>query len=286
MKKPGFILFVLIFTLSGCADKVRETASAELKGCGRIVSTAPSITETLFELGLGSNIAGVTENCHFPDVVKYIPKIGEVLDINLESILMLKPDTVFVISANQSLKNKLESLKIKTVAVDQSTIEGFMTSLDIIGKECLVSERSAQLKKNISDRMKPISGGAFKKVMIVAGRDYFSKNIKDVYIAGSDRFYSELLKIAGAENVYDGDLGYPKIQIEGIISMNPDIIIDVVTIGKECEKQKETLEKSWYSIKDVNAVKNDKVFVVCKDYWSIPGPRFVNIIEELSAMVK
>lgn len=286
MKKPGFILFVLIFTLSGCADKVRETASAELKGCGRIVSTAPSITETLFELGLGSSIAGVTENCHFPEGVKYIPKIGEVLDINLESILMLKPDTVFVISANQSLKNKLESLKIKTVVVDQSTVGGFMASLDIIGKECLVTERSAELKKNISDRMKSRSGGTFKKVMIVAGRDYFSKNIKDVYIAGNDRFYSELLKITGSKNVYQGDFSYPKIQIEGIISMNPDVIVDVVTIGNECEKQKEMLMKSWSALSDVNAVKNDKVFVVCKDYWSIPGPRFVNIIEELSVMVK
>ncbi|HNW83028.1 MAG TPA: helical backbone metal receptor [bacterium] len=279
------ILFGFSVFLSGCEDK-KVDIKVPVEGCGRIISTAPSITETLFALGLGSNITGVTGNCHFPDGVEKKAKIGEVLDINMESVLMLKPDTVFVLSANQSLKNKLGSLKIKTVVIDQSTIDGFMASLDIIGKECLVEEKATELKKSISERMTPSKTAELKKVMIVAGRDYFSENIKDVYIAGNDRFYSELLKFAGAGNVYHGDLSYPKIQLEGIISMNPDIIVDVVTIGNECEKQKEMFLKSWSSLCDVNAVKNNRVFIVCKDYWSIPGPRFVNIIEELSEMVK
>lgn len=276
-------IFIIISFAAGCSIKVENENTNSV--CKRIISSAPSITETLFEFGLGSNITGVTENDHFQGV-ENIPKIGKVLDVSMESLVSLKPDTVFVISANQSLKKKLESLKIKTVVIDHSTINGFLASLDIIGKECLAYDRAAELKKIFLSRMTPVKIETEKKVMIVVGRDYFSENIKDVYIAGNDGFYSDLLKIAGSENVYQGELSYPKIQVEGIISMNPDIIVDVVTIGNECENQKRTLEKSWYSIKDVNAVKNDKVFVVCKDYWSIPGPRFVNIIEELSAMVK
>lgn len=271
--------------MTACVEKSKETANHEIKGCGKIISTAPSITETLFELGLGENIIGVTENCHFPKEVKNIPKIGKVLDINIEFIVSLKPDTVFVISANDSLKKKLEALNIKTVVVDQSTIGGFMTSLDIIGKQCLISERSAELKKNILSRMTTKSIESLKKILIVVGRDYSSTQIKDVYAAGSDGFYSEILKSVKIRNAYEGDLNYPKIQIEGIMSLNPDIIVDVVTTGEICEKDKERLKQSWLMLVDINAVKKGKVFIVCNDYWSIPGPRFVSIIEELSEMV-
>lgn len=273
-----FITAVAFFT--GCISENNDREKEMPAGCGRIVSTAPSITETLFELGLGGNVQGVTESCKYPEEAAKITRIGSVLDVNMETVISLRPDTVFVISANSGLVQRLQALNIKTFIVDQSTVAGFMKSLDEIGQKCAVSQKAAEIKSAIEKRMKTVRSGEKKKIMVVAGRDYFSSDIKDVYIAGNDGFYSELIKLAGHENVYDGVLSYPKIQVEGLISLDPDIIFDVITNGGMCENSEKYL-KSWSALRDLKAVKNGSVFMICKDYWSIPGPRFMNIVEDI-----
>ena len=122
--------------------------------------------------------------------------------------------------------------------------------------------------------------GVKKKILILVGRDYESVSIKDAYAVGDDKFLNEIINLSGAENAYGGTLAYPKIQLEGIISLNPDIVIDIVTASDLTQEKLEIIKKSWSNL-DINAVKNGKVFVKTDDFWSLPGPRFVKIIEEI-----
>ena len=87
-----FVVFTLFFV--SCKYGREEKADDEENRCKRIVSTAPSITETLFELGLGERIVGVSDNCSYPEGVKNIEKVGKVLDLSYEGILIKKPDMV------------------------------------------------------------------------------------------------------------------------------------------------------------------------------------------------
>lgn len=77
-----------------------------------------------------------------------------------------------------------------------------------------------------------------------------------------------------------GEMPYPKIQLEGILSLDPDIVIDIVTASGLTPEKLEFIEKSWANL-DINAVKDGKVFIKTDDFWSLPGPRFVRIIEEI-----
>ena len=121
--------------------------------------------------------------------------------------------------------------------------------------------------------------------MILVGRDHESNSIKDAYVVGKDGFLNEIITLSGAENVYQEDMPYPKIQLEGIIALNPDIVIDVITASNLTPEKLEFLKKSWENL-DINAVKNGKVFVKTEDFWSLPGPRFVKIIEEIKKIVE
>ena len=254
--------------------------------CKRIVSTAPSITETLFELGLGENVVGVTENCLFPEASKSKPKIGKAFDINSEAVAALKPDTVFVLSAYGELAGKFQSLGIKTVVVEQSTVRGFIDSIDVFGKTCKIEEKTAKFKEKFTRYLKENAAeNSGKKIMILVGRDYESSSVKDAYIVGKDGFLNEIISLSGAENVYQGDMPYPKIQLEGIIALNPDIVIDVITASNLTPEKLEFLRKNWSNL-DINAVKNGKVFVKTEDFWSLPGPRFVKIIEEIKNILE
>ncbi|HSW60847.1 MAG TPA: helical backbone metal receptor [bacterium] len=279
-------LAIVLILFTGCKDEKRADASI----CKRIVSTAPSITSTLFELGLGDKIAGVTDNCKLPDGVRNISRIGKVLDINSESVMMLKPDTAIVLSANEPLARKMNNLKINTIVVDQSTIDGFMFSLKIIGEICSVQESAADLNYRIEEKLNSVVN-SFKpdkslKIMVVAGRDYFDEGIKDVYIAGRDGFYDKIMTIIGVQNVYQGSLTYPKIQVEGIMTLDPDVIIDVVTMENISEEKLVSMQKNWDKLNNLKAVKNKKVFMINKDYWSIPGPGYVRIVEDFIEMMK
>ena len=276
--------FITIFLLVSCSTKEAKKVENTVP-CQRIVSTAPSITETLFDLGLGENIVGVTENCLYPEAAKSKPKIGKAFDINVEAVAALKPDTVFVLSAYGELAGKLQSLGIKTVVVEQSTVRGFIDSIDVFGKTCSIEEKTAKFKEKFIPYLKENAVKNFgKKVMILVGRDYESRSVKDAYIVGKDGFLNEIITLSGAENVYQGNMPYPKIQLEGIIALNPDIVIDVITASNLTPEKLDFITKSWSDL-DINAVKNGKVFIKTEDFWSLPGPRFVKIIEEIKSII-
>lgn len=277
-------LLIVIFLLVSCSTKEAKKVENTVP-CQRIVSTAPSITETLFDLGLGENLVGVTENCQYPEAANAKPKIGKAFDINVEAVAALKPDTVFVLSAYGELAGKLQSLGMKTVVVEQSTVRGFIDSTDVFGKSCAIEEKAAKFKEKFVPYLKENAvKNSGKKIMILVGRDYESSSIKDAYVVGKDGFLNEIIMLSGTENVYQGDMPYPKIQLEGIIALNPDIVIDVITASNLTPEKLEFLKKSWSEI-EINAVKNGKVFVKTEDFWSLPGPRFVKIIEEIKSII-
>ena len=284
MIRKIFFLMV-VFLLIACNQQTKLKEESDIQ-CNRIVSTAPSITETLYELGLGDNIVGVTENCLFPEEARQKPKIGKAFNINSEAVAALRPDTVFVLSAYRQLAEKLNSLGVKTVVVEQSTVRGFVDSIDVFSKACGIEHKGKIFKEKFIPYLH--NGTALnsrKKIMILVGRDYESSSIKDAYIVGKDGFLNEIIALSGASNVYDGDMPYPKIQLEGVISFNPDIVIDVVTASDLTPEKLKFIEKSWSNL-DINAVKNGKVFVKTEDFWSLPGPRFIKIIEEIKNILE
>src|SRR6516165_6917265 len=86
-------------------------------GQQRIVSTSPGITETLFALGLGSRVVGVSEHCHYPREVIKLPKVGTFLQPNLEQIAQLQPDLVILHKRPNGLSGRLQALGIRSLEV-------------------------------------------------------------------------------------------------------------------------------------------------------------------------
>ena len=283
--KTVAVLLAIVFASSCMKNGKTETENNNVP-CKRIVSTAPSITETLYELGLGENVAGVTENRLYPEAAKSKPKIGKAFNINVEAVAALKPDTVFVLSAYGELAGKLQSVGIKTVVVEQSAVRGFVDSIATFAQTCGIEEKGKAFRKKFTPYLDGSTvRNSGKRIMILVGRDYESVSVKDAYIVGKDGFLNEIIMLSGAENVYQGDMPYPKIQIEGIIALNPDIVIDVITASDLTPEKLEFLKKSWSEI-NINAVKDGKVFIKTEDFWSLPGPRFIKIIEEIRKIVE
>ena len=278
-------LFIAIFLLVSCGAKEAKKVE-NTDPCQRIVSTAPSITETLFDLGLGENVVGVTENCHYPEEVKSKAKIGKAFSVSSEAVVSLKPDTVFVLSAYGELASKMKAAGLKTVILDQTSVQGFVDSIDVVAQTCKIQEKGRDFKAKFEPYLKNNEKeGEKKKILILVGRDYENSTIKDAYAVGDDRFLNVIIDLCGATNAYTGNMAYPKIQLEGILSLNPDIVIDIITANDLTPEKLDFIAKSWSGL-DINAVKNGKVFIKTEDFWSLPGPRFVKIIEEIKNILE
>ena len=279
------LLFIAFFALS-CTKSAEKEVENKNVPCQRIVSTAPSITETLFDLGLGDKVVGVTENCHYPEEVKSKSKIGKAFSISSEAVVALKPDTVFVLSAYGELASKMKAAGMKTVILDQTSVQGFVDSIDVVAETCKIEEKGKDFKAKFEPYLKKTEKeGEKKKILILVGRDYENSTIKDAYAVGDDKFLNEIINLCGAINAYTGNMAYPKIQLEGILSLNPDIVIDIITANDLTPEKLDFIAKSWSEI-DINAVKNGKVFIKTEDFWSLPGPRFVKIIEEIKNILE
>ncbi len=287
MKKISKIIVLLLaaFFVLSCSKSAKAEAEKSDLPCQRIVSTAPSITETLFDLGLGDKVVGVTENCHYPEEVKSKSKIGKAFSISSEAVVALKPDVVFVLSAYGELASKMKAAGMKTVILDQTSVQGFVDSIDVVAESCGIEEKGKDFKAKFEPYLKKTEKeGEKRKILILVGRDYENSSIKDAYAVGDDRFLNEIINLCGAENAYSGKMSYPKLQLEGILSLDPDIVIDIITASDLTPEKLAFIEKSWAGL-DIKAVKNGKVFIRTEDFWSLPGPRFVKIIEEIKSII-
>jgi iron complex transport system substrate-binding protein len=255
----------------------------------RIISLAPSITECLYVLGLMDQVVGVTRYCDYPPEALTKTKIGGYYDPNYEAILMLKPDLIIMLAEHEEPRENLAKLGYNIVVVNHKSISGILRSIEAIGEACGASEKARSITEDIRARMERIrektEGLSHPRVMVSIGRNMGSGTLKDVYISGNEGFYNEMIEFIGGVNVYKGGVAFPVVSGEGIIIMNPEIIIDVVPDLEERGWDPEMIYKEWDVVSQVDAVKNRRVHVFGEDYVAVPGPRFISIMEKIARVI-
>lgn len=256
----------------------------------RIISMAPSLTEMLFALGLGDQVIGVTKFCQHPPAARSKPNIGGFYDANYEKIVRLNPTLVVLLEAHDDARRKFDALGIDYLEVDNHSTADILDSLIAIGKRCQTEKTARQLVKSIRQRINTVRRTAVAhntapRVLVCIGRAMGSGRIKDAYLAGKGTIYDELLGIAGAENAYSGSIEYPTVGAEAIVRINPDIIIDLATNLKDKNLTPEDVRREWRALPGLKAVRNHNIYVLTDDYVTIPGPRFIKLLEDFSRIL-
>ena len=252
----------------------------------RIASLAPSITEVLFAVGMGDRVAGVTRFCLHPPAATAKPKIGGYFDPNYEAIIALDPDLVILLDTHTQVRDHLAALDKTVMAVDHQSIDGILDSIERIAEAGGRGEAGAALAADIRRRMAAIAertgGRARPRVLVSAGRTLGSGSLEQIYIAGKGNFYTQLVELAGGTNAYEGGISFPSVSAEGVIHMNPDVIVEMVGNTEVQGLSPEAIAAEWQVLRHVNAVTNGQIHVFTEDYAVIPGPRFILTLEKLA----
>ncbi len=236
----------------------------------RIVSLAPSITETLFFLGLGDKVVGVTRYCNFPPEAQTKTIIGGVIDPNYEIIVSLKPDLIIMTVEGNTKESfdKLSSLGFKIFVTNPRNFDGiFKTMLDI-GKICGVEDRAISLVDSLKRELDKIKK---KNIAKAKPKIFVLLSLNPVMTAGKNTFINEIIEKAGGINVAgNSKQNYPIFNREEILKVNPDIII--LTDPKVGKDELLNMFPEW---KHIKAIKENKIFKIDPDILLRPSPRVV-----------
>jgi iron complex transport system substrate-binding protein len=254
----------------------------------RIVSTSPGITETLFALGLGPRVVGVSNYCRFPPEVLKLPKVGTYLKPDAELIARLSPDLVFIHKLPNDLAARLAALGIPTAEIELGTLPKLYVAIETVGKAAGVDPQAKKLIADIQTRLNNVRQQAMNlskpKVLFIVGRR--PGTLSDLVVVGTDSFLNELIRNAGGINVLDQPSmpAYPRISLETVIRLNPDFILDTATPmgdGGATEQNRNAIESLWQEQKELTAARSRQIRMLGSEAFVVPGPRVVEVVELL-----
>jgi len=245
----------------------------------RIVSLAPSLTETLFALGLGDRVAGVTNYCDYPPEALTRPRVGGPINPDLEQIVSLHPDVVLATRSinRQETVTALDRLGIAVYTTDPRTVEDMVASTRRLGQLLGAEERGNTLAASLDERLaelaRRLAGHAPRRVFFVVWTD-------PIISTGPHTFLADALRHAGAESVVTSDQDWPQINIEEILRQEPDYLVFTAAHPDDAQSTINEVRKrpGWSSLAAVRA----DHFVVVSDALARPAPRMVDAIEELA----
>ena len=280
-----YAILILIFVLSLAAP-----SGAYPK---RIVSMSPVGTEILYALGQGKNVVGVTDFCDYPPEARKKPKVGGFATVSLENLVAMKADLLVLADLQLSFRGDLDRLKIPYVFIMQKDLASVYKSIEETGSLCGAVKNAAALVAKIKAdeaavRAK-VSGLPKKSVVLCVSRELSDQTVNIFYAAGKETFYNELLEMAGGVNaVPPSRAEYPKISSEGLMTMDPEVIIDVVgerTFYHSMEKvdlnkvfNKTYMKKQWLNGPRVRATQNGRVTILDGTMYLRPGPRLGQVL--------
>lgn len=276
------------FAALSVAILLANPADGASSACGKIISMAPSVTETLYSLGLGENVVGVTPFCERPKEATTKAKVGGYFDVNYEAVIALRPTLVIVHEGRGDQEARLTRLGVKTLAVDQSSVSGIIGSIEKIGELCGVENNTATLLSGLRGRMEAVRskiGGAVKpRVLVAVGRNIGAASVMNVYIAGKGSYYDDIIRLAGGVNAYDGTaVATPMVSAEGIISLKPDYVIELIPPLNGKVPDTATAEKDWTALSSFG--KGFKARVITGSHTVVPGPAFTLLLEDMARLI-
>jgi iron complex transport system substrate-binding protein len=246
----------------------------------RIVSLIPAVTEMLFALGAGLQVVAVSSFDAYPPEVKQLPRVGALLDPNVERILSLKPDLVVVYASQKDLKLQLARASIPIFDYRHAGLADVSTTIRTLGERTGHAVQAGEvvngIHEGLADIQKRVGGRPRPRVLLVFGREPGA--LRGIYASGGTGFLDDMLRVAGGDNVF-ADIQREAVEAstELILNRRPDVILEIRTSDNPVTPATLASEVSvWRTLASVPAVRHDRVQFVTDDRIVIPGPRVVD----------
>ena len=277
--RRALITLLLAGLCSNCGTGCSPPSNRQPSAAARIVSLAPSVTETLFALGAGPEVVGVSSYCDYPARVGGLPRVGSFLTPNVEQIIALRPTLIIglAIASNQRQIKALESMGFPILLVREETLGDIERSIEQIGDRTGRSKEAQALLAHINGHFtsvkKRLAGRSSPRVLMLVGH-------QPMVAVGSGSFLDELLRTVHADNIARfARQQWPRLTMEYVVRTAPEVIID-----GQMGSDPTAPDSFWSRFATIPAVRDHRVFGY-EDSTLRPGPRVWQSLETLAVMV-
>ena len=290
LKRVAIVVALIAATAGFAARATTGTAALQTgQNAGqipqRIISLVPATTEMLFAMGAGNRLAGVSDYDRFPPEVSKLPKVGGLIDPNVERVISLKPDLVIVYDTQTDFKQQLERARIpifRYVHRGLADITETMRALgERVGSKAGADAAAARMESRLAAIRTRVAGRPKPTTLLVFGRDPGA--LRHINASGGYGFLHDVLELAGGADVL-GDLKQQSVDTstEMILRRAPEVIIEL-HYGESLKTERIDEErKVWNALPSVPAVKNNRVYLLRGNEFVVPGPRIVDAAERFA----
>jgi iron complex transport system substrate-binding protein len=245
----------------------------------RIISLAPSLTETVYALGLQDRLVGDTDYCDYPPDAQKKQKVGGAINPSLEQIAALHPDLVLVTKDFNRLETvrALETLGIPSYAIDPHTVADILSSTeklaDVLGAPDAGKALESELRQRLSALQTRLAGIPPRRVLFIVWTE-------PLISIGKQTFIADALREAGAVSIVDSQQNWPQISMEEVVHLQPDYLVFAAAhfAGGEHDFDVLATQPGW----DILQAVQNRRYAVISDAVNRPAPRIVSAIEELA----
>ncbi len=283
MRRVRSALAVLALALAGVGGGAASAAVAAVTGPRRLAVLSPSAAETLAALGASDQVAAVGDWITWPPELARLPKLGSYDAPSEESLFALHIDTLVTTSsvAGREGRQRLEKLGIRVEEVDTSTLSGALAGIEtvgaLVGRDRAARQMVERIRAGLARVRSRAAGARRRPTLVVVGRE-------PLFVAGRGSYLDELVTLAGGSNVAaDLKSTYAMVSLEEMLARRPEVIVDLS--DNQTGAPRGAGPGSWGRYSFVPAVKDRGVWFVDPSRLSIPGPRLVEMAEEMGRLI-
>lgn len=261
----GVIVSVATAVSMGTAAALAAPGATPKAGERRLVSLAPNLTEILHAVGAGGEVVGVTDQCDFPAEAKAKAKVGSYVAPNLESLVTLRPTTVFATEGNpRELVGRIAKRGVEVVEVAPRRAAELAPAIRMVAARAGRPERGEALAKGVEAGLARLREGRprAKRYLLVLQLD-------PLISVSDDTWLGDVFKEAGYENVVGASkVRYPVVSDERLVVGGPDVVFAAHEVDLARLRAK---------------ARGTPIVVLPPDVFVRPGPRIVEAFEFLAA---
>jgi iron complex transport system substrate-binding protein len=236
----------------------------------RIISLVPAATEMLYAIGAGPRVVAVSSYDHEPPEVERLPRVGALLDPDLERILGLRPDLVVVYGTQHDLQQQLSRAAIPAFSYKHGGLADVTSTIRALGDRTGTAARAndvaAAIERDLADIRTRVSGLGRPRTLLVFGRE--PGTLRNLYASGGVGFLHDMLDVAGAVNVFAAEKRESvQASSETLLAAAPEVIIELhhsdgaVDLG------------AWRALPALPAVRANRIVVLTGTDLITAGPR-------------
>jgi cobalamin transport system substrate-binding protein len=283
----------LIAALALIAWIARPAAAPQTRGAAapgpapqRIISLVPNVTEMLFAVGAGREVVAVGSFDTYPPEVAKLPRVGALVDPDVERILSLQPDLVVIYGSQADLERQLARAHIAIYSYRHGGLADVLETIRAVGARTGHANEGQRLASDVQRKLDAIRARtkpfARPRTVLVFGRE--RRALRSIYASGGRGFLADMLDVAGGDNIF-ADVNQEAVQAstEVILTKQPDAIVEIRAAESPMPAAEREAELNvWRTLSALHAVRDNRLAFLVDDRLVVPGPRVAEGTELLA----